>query len=349
MADDAFLFQFFERELCFCQVDVVDTVLSNSRDITHFLPHRYCTIPHLTRTTSCIDYTMSESDSEYEYSAEVYIQKRIMLRRSGKAFSTDIDSAEEYEKVEPLCFDVYNGAAQLRVICTGRRDTFEGQMGMVDFGDGVACPVTCLHNVVQRLGVKPIASTCTFDGPRYNETFQVNIQHTGIPISRISQFVLQVSGFQTSWLYGVDITTGVFPDESPHLRGFHVFQAVEEGFEYAVGTKVAMAVFAKQAANKDSAKMSQVSDTVSPAQVYGGADEINIYTGTITGIGQRHFEHNMNSYRGCSGAIVFLLEGPSARCAVGVHIGSPEDIPHKVNLAIKIREAPTFLPRSPTA
>lgn len=304
---------------------------------------------HIYLICSTTNSTMSDSDSEGDYGAEVYVQKRTMLRRGGNAFSTDIDSAEEYALFEPLFTNVYNGAAQLRVICTGRKDTFEGQMGMVDFGDGVASPVTCLHNVVQRFGIKPISATCTFDGPRYNETFAVNIEHTGISISRIVQLILQVRGFQTSWLYGVDITKGIFPDGSPHLRGFHVFQAVEKSFEYAIGEKVAMAVFAKQAANKDSAKMSDKdAETVTPAQVYGGADEINIYTGTLTGVGQHHFEHNLNSYRGCSGSIVFLLEGPSAGKAIGVHIGSPDDLPDKMNLAIKINETPTLLPYSTT-
>ena len=32
---------------------------------------------------------------------------------------------------------------------------FKRQMGIVDFGDGAPRPVTCLHHVVQRLGIRP--------------------------------------------------------------------------------------------------------------------------------------------------------------------------------------------------
>ena len=63
-------------------------------------------------------------------------------------------------------------------------------------------------------------------------------------------------GFQTSWHYGVDISTGVFPKSTPHVLVVFVFRAVDEIFAYTVGDKVAMAVFYRHAADKDSARMS---------------------------------------------------------------------------------------------
>mmetsp|Transcript_14219 Transcript_14219/g.39425 ORF Transcript_14219/g.39425 Transcript_14219/m.39425 type:complete len:291 (+) Transcript_14219:111-983(+) len=288
---------------------------------------------------------MSDSDSEDD-GAEAFIQTRSMVRRNAKQFSTDIDSSEEYRQLEPLFNNVYHGAAQLRVVCIGRRDTYEGQMGMVDFGDGVAQPVTCLHNVVARLGSEPKYITCTFDGRSFNETFEVHIQHMGIPVNRVQPLMVTIDDQTIFWQYGVDITKGEFPEDepTPQSRHFHVFQAESVDFEYPEGTKVAMAVFAKHAATEDSSRMPpDVAATVTPTQVYGAADEINIYTGKITRRHERHFEHDMNSYRGCSGAIIFLLEGPHAGYAIGVHIGSPLQLPHTVNLAVKIRESPTLV------
>merc|ERR1712176_59641 len=44
--------------------------------------------------------------------------------------------------------------------------------------------------------------------------------------------------------------------------------------------------------------------------IFGQEDSVNIYTGQIVNVSQdQHtFEHNINSYRGCSGAVIFLLD-----------------------------------------
>ena len=67
---------------------------------------------------------------------------------------------------------------------------------------------------------------------------------------------------------------------------------------------------------------------------YGYAENYNVYTGEILFVGEDHFEHNINCFQGCSGAIVFLLEGDHAGKAVGVHVGSPAS--RESNLAFKI-------------
>jgi len=91
-----------------------------------------------------------------------------------------------------------------------------------------------------------------------------------------------------------------------------------------------------------------IAKTVTTASVYGVADEIKIYTGEITHDESNYFEHDMNSYRGCVGVIVFLLEGRHTGCAIGVRIGSPPQLePDTVNLTLKIHESPTLLTLSP--
>lgn len=51
-------------------------------------------------------------------------------------------------------------------------------------------------------------------------------------------------------------------------------------------------------------------DTVTAAdleKLFGPAGAITIYTGKITFVGDHHIEYSVNSFKGCSGAIVFLL------------------------------------------
>ena len=42
--------------------------------------------------------------------------------------------------------------------------------------------------------------------------------------------------------------------------------------------------------------------------IYGRPDAVNIYTGQITLVGEKHIEYDINTFTGCSGAIVFLLD-----------------------------------------
>ena len=121
-----------------------------------------------------------------------------------------------------------------------------------------------------------------------------------------------------------------------------MFRAVPLEYHYSVGTQVAMAIFTKQMATIQNSRMPD-DVNVKLADVYGAADELNVYTGAITQVGEQFFAHSINSYSGCSGAVVFLLDGEYAGHCIGVHIGSPPEIEPPVNLAIKIHESPVFV------
>ena len=172
--------------------------------------------------------------------------------------------------------------------------------------------------------------------------------HLGLPSSKMRQMVLTIRDESVGWEYGVDIALGTFPAPAPtsSLREYHVFQAIPQGCEYTAGTKIAMAIFTKQAATVKSARITGPED-VDPTLVYGGPNEISVYAGNITAVGEKFFVHDINSYRGCSGALVFLLDGPDAGRCIGVHIGSPPDIVPAVNVAVMAHERPTLI-ASPT-
>ena len=183
------------------------------------------------------------------------MKERPMVRRSGRLFFTDIEQVDEYDKYEPLLTQVHNGAAQLLNTCLGYKNSMEGQMGMVDFGDGSPRAVTALHNIVQHKGSTPKFTVCTFSGSRHNETFQVHFEHLGLPFQKIQHMVLTIGDESVRWDYGVDIAYGTLPDPAPtsSLQNYHVFKAISRGYVYTVGTKIAMAIFTKQAATVESA------------------------------------------------------------------------------------------------
>jgi hypothetical protein len=44
--------------------------------------------------------------------------------------------------------------------------------------------------------------------------------------------------------------------------------------------------------------------------ICGPVDRVNIYTGEVTYVGQDHVAYNINTFKGFSGALVFLVAGP---------------------------------------
>ena len=65
-------------------------------------------------------------------------------------------------------------------------------------------------------------------------------------------------------------------------------------------------------------------------QIYGQLGKVNVYTGEIIYVGEKHIEYSINAFTGCSGAVVFLLDrgqppsvGPSNwGRAIAVHSGA---------------------------
>ena len=82
--------------------------------------------------------------------------------------------------------------------------------------------------------------------------------------------------------------------------------------------------------------------------IYGDERQVNIYTGEITGVspGKEAFQHNINTFQGCSGAVIFLLDLGQDGCgvkeedhgkAIAIHVeGDQLDSGRIVNFAFKI-------------
>lgn len=147
------------------------------------------------------------------------------------------------------------------------------------------------------------------------------------------------------WKYGWDITCAsmlrknAMPQTDPNLS----FEAVGADFEYKVGQKVGMAVYRNYEfdfTNDDVLytdyqwnKNKLTRDDI--LRLFGQDFSVSIYTGEITAVStdKKTFRHDINTFKGCSGAIVFLLdkhqnglvEDTLHGKAIGVHAGAYDE------------------------
>ena len=111
-----------------------------------------------------------------------------------------------------------------------------------------------------------------------------------------------------------------------------LFQCAPPSFHLRVGHKIGIAVFRTFQIAHDDAEAPR---SMAMEQFYGTVGQPCIYTGTVTEISAngKTFGHNINTYTGCSGAIVFLLDKDQPDnfddslhgLAVGIHTGGMDD------------------------
>lgn len=80
---------------------------------------------------------------------------------------------------------------------------------------------------------------------------------------------------------------------------------------FQVGQNIGMAVYCNFVVTAEDVGMpkNSVKEELLKS-IYGEQGQVNIYTGEITGVspGKEAFQHSINTFRGCSGAIIFLLD-----------------------------------------
>ena len=126
------------------------------------------------------------------------------------------------------------------------------------------------------------------------------------------------------------------------------FQKMDRAdYKFSVGQKIAMAVFRDYDIDPKDTGV----PTITPEkiiEVLGEKNEVNIYTGEIKRVTDDNqcFEHDINAFCGCSGAVVFLLDQQPKGVgvlqedhgkAIAVHAGG-DDVDEGVvrNFAFKI-------------
>lgn len=153
-----------------------------------------------------------------------------------------------------------------------------------------------------------------------------------------------------AWKYGYDVDTA---EELTNVRSNftkkdHTFLKVDrDDYEYRVGQKVGIAVYRAFSITSEDTGMTSLTDA-DIVRIYGQNNRVNIYTGHITRVcnSGNCFEHDINTFKGCSGAVVFLLDRGQDGVgvipddhgrAIGIHVGGDEVAPGVArNFAFKI-------------
>jgi hypothetical protein len=122
-----------------------------------------------------------------------------------------------------------------------------------------------------------------------------------------------------------------------------LFGQVPDTFELRKGHKIGIAVFRTYEITHEDA---EAPPYVELTKVYGQQHQACIYTGTVTEISAngKTFLHDINTFEGCSGAVVFLLDQNQPSdvtdtlhgLAVGIHSGGVDD---RNNYAFKLPTA----------
>eukprot|EP01006_Ploeotia_vitrea_P028534 TRINITY_DN61204_c0_g1_i3.p1 TRINITY_DN61204_c0_g1~~TRINITY_DN61204_c0_g1_i3.p1 ORF type:complete len:299 (+),score=34.77 TRINITY_DN61204_c0_g1_i3:112-1008(+) len=221
----------------------------------------------------------------------------------GANYTDDKDAISE-TLLDAACRNAFH----LYLYYTTEDDEFEeahGQCGFVHLG-GVARAVTALHNVVDeekegKMWLFHHAAASPLDPTSLNSQ---RVQWPkGVKQANIRPYV----GAANEWRYGVDVQWGTrhYNLDFKNIQR-RSFQMVAKGFDFHVGQKVGIAVERCEAPiTPENVEANVTQEEIK--RIYGGQGTV-VYTGEITHVGQQHIEYNLNSFRGCSGAIVFLLD-----------------------------------------
>ena len=253
-----------------------------------------------------------------------------------------------------LRFDCWNEA-------TGEEVPYVGQAGFLRNPkklDEIKL-ATCKHNLATDFNDDGQLEIC---GPPPHKcvlhnfaTAYISIPETGW--RRRASHAVTLRG-DVTWSHGIDISLGpAIHEGTPEnqwatktlnhrrleflLPKVQCFDVVDECFRYEDGLKIGIVTF-NTGSDLDKRAFSEVGgvDNVEVAdtwasrtngmtkskyeEILGPKDSVMIYTGTITkGDSDLHIEYNVNTCKGCSGAIVIVMERghPDFGKALAIHVG----------------------------
>jgi hypothetical protein len=113
------------------------------------------------------------------------------------------------------------------------------------------------------------------------------------------------------WPYGVDVTDGKVVEDPSHYitQKSMSFEKIRDDFVLTEGQKIAIAAYWMSGVSRRDACAPPGTDL---ERFFGQTNRVNVYTGAITSVSFSDngtlLEHNINTFAGCSGAIVFLLD-----------------------------------------
>ena len=109
----------------------------------------------------------------------------------------------------------------------------------------------------------------------------------------------------------VDLAGDITNEHSAFTEKARSFEFVRFDFQFCVGQKIGIVVYRDFPIDTASTGLLNTS-TDKLEQIYGKINTVNIYGGEITRVVCDDqlwcFEHNINTFPGCSGAVIFLLD-----------------------------------------
>lgn len=143
---------------------------------------------------------------------------------------------------------------------------------------------------------------------------QLNFNDLNVSVLNQKMVLRQCILRDAEWNFGIDVSVGdtVTSREEGITNERASFELASGDYDYKRGQKVGIAVFntvqptAKSASPDPSAPLNLKPEEL--LEIYGKHMETKVYAGEITWVGEHHIEYDINSFEGCSGAIVFLLD-----------------------------------------
>jgi hypothetical protein len=106
----------------------------------------------------------------------------------------------------------------------------------------------------------------------------------------------------------IDIAWGNPVRNNLLLAPVRSFQKVRANFQCSAGQKIGMVIYSEIGATPEAADAPVGFTPEQVSRIYGGPNQITILTGEITTVGADYIAYDINSYGGCLGAVIFLLD-----------------------------------------
>jgi hypothetical protein len=238
---------------------------------------------------------------------------------------------------------------------TREMSTAGGQAGIVLCRDGLARFVTAKHNLMSKQledeTTQTLESYSTSFRQQGGRSFRTNFGDLNCSPPEVGVVLrgehLWEKGVDVSW--GQAIAHQVLGETFFDIisRNVGKFEMVAAEFQYEARQKVGFAIFNPfkvSGSNCQRAGDHQDVPEEKLEELFGPAGSVTIYTGEISYVGDHHIEYSINSLKGCSGAIVFLLNCGQPESlnrshygkAIAVHAGFKADL--GTNLGFKFTD-----------
>lgn len=283
---------------------------------------------------------------------------------------TNVGTDDEEEIDQSFASKIKASAVLLRFDCwnetTGAEVPYVGQAGFLrnpKNRDEVKL-ATCMHNLVTDVNQDGQLEFCQTPHKcvLHNSTAaNIHIPNTGWRKNTSHALTLRNG---VKWSSGIDLSLGpsmngycpVDPLESRKLKLFlqkvQTFDVVCDSFQYKVGLKIGIVVYKTASDEEAFSEVGgvdgiDVTDTwanrtngirkLKYEKVLGADESVMIYTGIITkGDNDHHIEYNVNTFKGCSGAIIIVMQRDNADFgkALGVHAGYKDALRHNIGFKL---------------